>query len=111
MFNLFKKKSDDVESDAENGFDPDSVTTYYEGEVLSPEYAAQTLNRDDHNDQDYPYHAIYPDGVGKITYKVGDEIIESYEGEFDAGQYQGKGKLTRRGEVFEGTFEGNKFVE
>ena len=33
-----------------------------------------------------------PHGKGKLTYKIGDEVIEEYEGEFEVGQYHGKGQ-------------------
>ena len=40
------------------------------------------------------------------------DIIEQYEGEFENGQYHGKGTLVdRHGEVLEGTFKENKFVK
>ena len=68
--------------------------------------------RDDFNTQPYPYHMLYPHGKGKMTYKDGDDIIEQYEGEFQHGQYHGKGTLVdRHGEVLEGTFKENKFVK
>ena len=107
MFGLFKKGSDAEDNIAES----EDVTTHYEGGVMSAEYDARTLNRKIPDRQDYPYHNLYPHGFGKITYKNGDYIIEEYEGEFEVGQYQGKGKLTLNGEVFEGTFKENRFVE
>ena len=39
------------------------------------------------------------------------EVVEEYEGSFDGGQYSGEGKLTKNGEVYEGLFIENKFVE
>ena len=107
MFGLFKKGSD-TEDD---GYDPDQVTVHYEGEVMSPDYEAETLNRDDINDQSYPYHALFPHGKGKLVYKLDDAVMEQYEGEFEAGQYQGKGTLIdRHGEVHEGEFKANLFI-
>ena len=50
--------------------------------------------------------------VGRIFYKHGDTVIEEYEGEFEAGQYHGTGKLVDlNGEIFEGTFLENKFKD
>ena len=49
--------------------------------------------RENFNDQDYPYHALHPHGKGKLIYRDGDTILEEYEGEFEAGQYHGKGTL------------------
>ena len=75
----------------------------YQGQVISSEYNV--------NDPDeYPYHALFPHGVGKIKYIYDGEVVEEYEGEFDGGQYSGKGKLTKNGKVFEGEFSNNKFV-
>ena len=107
MFGMIKKGSEPED----DGYDPDQVTVHYEGEVLSPEYAAETLDRDDINDQSYPYHALFPHGKGKLVYKLADAVMEQYEGEFEAGQYQGKGTLIdRHGEVHEGEFKANLFV-
>ena len=76
----------------------------YEGQVLSTEYNV--------NDPDeYPYHNIFPHGHGKIKYIYDGEVVEEYEGSFDGGQYSGEGKLTKNGEVYEGLFIENKFVE
>ena len=107
MFGLFKKGSDT----GGGGYDPDRVTVHYEGEVMSPEYAAETLNRNDINDQSYPHHMLFPHGKGKLVYQLDDEVLEKYEGEFEVGQYQGKGKLIdRHGEVYEGEFKANLFI-
>ena len=108
MLGFFKNNNDNVQDE---NFDPDDIKTHYEGGVMSAEYDARTLNRKIPDRQDFPYHDLYPHGFGKITYKNGDYIIEEYEGEFEVGQYQGKGKLTLNGEVFEGTFKENRFVE
>ena len=41
MFGMFKKGSE-AESD---GYDPDQVIVHYEGEVMSPDYIADTLSK------------------------------------------------------------------
>ena len=108
MFGLFKKKS----HTADDGYDPDQVTVHYEGGLVSPEYAAETLNRDEINDQSYPHHMLFLHGKGKLVYKLDDAVMEQYEGEFEFGQYQGKGTLIdRHGEVHEGNFKENLFIE
>jgi hypothetical protein len=107
MFGLFKKGSD-TEDDK---YESVGVTTHYEGGVISADYAAETLDRSDINEQSYPYHMLVPNGQGKIVYKSGDVVLEQYEGEFEAGQYQGKGTLIdRHGEVHEGEFKANLFI-
>ena len=116
MFGLFKKKNDSIED--KDKYDPDKVTVHYEGEVLSADYTAETLVlngghtlRENFNDQDYPYHTLHPHGKGKLIYKDGDAVLEEYEGEFEAGQYHGKGTLVdRHGEIMEGRFRNNKFL-
>ena len=127
MFNLFKKKGNTDEAANEGGldYDPSTVKVSYEGEVISSEYAERSLVyvnnslREDFNDQDYPYHMLLPHGNGKIKYvdtKLAEEnedegLLEEYEGEFDSGQYHGQGKLVfRTGEILEGEFKENKFV-
>jgi hypothetical protein len=122
MFGLFNKKDNILPyiDDEGNMYDADDVTVYYEGTLISPEYAAETLVwqnngkklRDDFNTQPYPHHMLLPHGKGKMTYKDGDEIIEQYEGEFQYGQYHGQGTLIYRyGEVLEGTFKENKYIK
>ena len=126
MFNFFKKNNrKEVVGDQDledtylpKGYDDEKVKVFYEGEVLSPEYTATTLVfneggdiRQNFNDQGYPYHNLFPDGKGRIMYKFEDEILEEYEGEFQSGQYHGKGKLIdRHGEILEGNFVANKFI-
>ena len=100
---LFKKKI--------NKHDIDKIKVTYEGGVISADYEARSINRTDVNDQDYPYHSLFPHGNGKITYTIGKKVIEEYEGEFEAGQYHGKGKLKWEGKVFKGKFKENKFIE
>ena len=96
------------------------MTVHYEGSLLSPEYATETLVypnngqkiREDFNTQGYPFHNLFPHGKGKIIYKDGDTVLVEYEGDFEAGQYHGLGKIIdRHGEILEGTFKENKFVE
>ena len=53
---------------------------------------------------------MYPHGYGKIDYIFSGEVIESYEGKFDTGQYSGNGKLTKYGEVYEGLFLENQYI-
>ena len=117
MFGIFKKNTA-KDNEGKDTYDPDKVTVYYEGEVLSADYTAETLVltggstlRENFNDQDYPYHTLHPHGKGKLIYKDGDAVLEEYEGEFEAGQYHGKGTLVdRHGEIMEGRFRNNKFV-
>ena len=100
MFGWFKKDAslERPEEDTKG-----LVTHHYEGGVLSPEYNVN-------NPEEYPYHALYPHGEGKITYKYGDEVLESYEGEFEVGQYSGRGRLEKNGKVYEGFFSDNKYL-
>ena len=121
MFNFFKNKKIQLRNVDDEGriYDADDIVVHYEGTLISPEYAAETLVfqnngkklREDFNSQPYPYHMLYPHGKGKMTYKDGDDIVEQYEGEFQYGQYHGKGMLVdRHGEVLEGEFKENKFI-
>ena len=121
MLGFFKSKDKEKKevSEDENLYDPDNITVYYEGTLLSPEYATETLvfqnndtkKREDFNTQPYPYHNLFPHGKGKMIYKDGEDILEQYEGEFQNGQYHGHGTLVdRHGEVLEGTFKENKFI-
>ena len=128
MFNLFKKKSEGKEPDENDGLDYDASTVKvsFNGEVISSEYAERSLVivhnklREEFNDQDYLFHMLLPHGKGKIKYtdpRLAEEnqdegLLEEYEGEFDGGQYHGQGKLIfRTGEILEGEFKENKFVE
>lgn len=122
MFGFFKKKDTILPYIDDEGsiYDADDIIVHYEGTLISPEYADETLVfqnngkklRDDFNTQPYPYHMLLPHGKGKMTYKDGEDIIEQYEGEFQHGQYHGTGTLIdRHGEVLEGTFKENKFVK
>jgi len=122
MFGLFKEKKYKLPyiDDEGNMYDADDITVHYEGTLISPEYAAETLVwqnngkklRDEFNTQPFPHHMLFPHGKGKMTYKDGEDIVEQYEGEFQHGQYHGTGNLVDRyGEVFEGTFKDNKFLK
>tara|TARA_B100001057_G_scaffold208076_1_gene208729 strand:+ start:119 stop:493 length:375 start_codon:yes stop_codon:yes gene_type:complete len=121
LFSFFKKKDIHLPNIDDEGdiYDPDDIVVHYEGTLISPEYAAETLVfqnngkklRENFNNQPYAYHMLYPHGKGKMTYKDGDDIVEQYEGEFQNGQYHGKGTLVdRHGEVLEGIFKENKFI-
>ena len=108
MFGLFKKGP----ATKDDGLDYDKVTVHYEGEVLSADYIADTLSHPENDVQGYPYHLLVPHGLGKLTYKLHDDVLEQYKGNFEAGQYQGEGTLIdRHGEVHEGSFEENVFVK
>ena len=120
MLGFFKKK-DNEKTEVDDGkfYDPNNIVVHYEGTLLSPEYATQTLVypnngtkvREDFNTQGYPFHNLFPHGKGKITYKDGDSVVEQYEGEFQNGQYHGTGILVdRHGEILEGTFKENKYI-
>ena len=120
MLGFFKKK-DNEKTEVDDGkfYDPNNIVVHYEGTLLSPEYATQTLVypnngtkvREDFNTQGYPFHNLFPHGKGKISYKDGDSVVEQYEGEFQNGQYHGTGTLVdRHGEIFEGTFKENKYI-
>jgi len=108
LLGFFKKNNKKIDD-----YDPDKISLEYKGDVLScGDYEASTLNRDNpFSNQEYPYHMFIPNGFGKIIYKDENKIIEQYEGEFKAGQYNGKGKLIFKGKVFEGLFKENKFIE
>ena len=107
MFSIFKKKTD--ENIPEN-YDPEKLTVHYEGGVISADYEAETLFRSQFNDQGYPFHNLLPHGYGTIVYKYDGDIIEQYEGQFNIGQYHGKGTLVdRHGEIHEGIFKENLF--
>ena len=101
MFGIFKK--DPAKQRPEEQYE-ELVTQHYEGSVISAEYNV--------NDPDeYPFHSLFPHGKGKIIYTYDEKVVESYEGEFDGGQYNGEGKLIKNGEVFEGVFKENKFIK
>ena len=55
---------------------------------------------------------LFPHAKGKLVYHLDNDVMKQYEGEFEVGQYQGKGKLVdRHGEVLEGEFKANLFVK
>ena len=99
MFGLFGKKKKWLSKiKNEDYIDMDIVKVWYEGEVLCGDY-------DLNNPNEYPFHNLFPDGKGKIVYKIGEQLAEQYEGQFKAGQYHGYGILIdKNGEVFEGKF-------
>ena len=101
MFGLFKRSKSS--RGRINNYDPDLVTVYYSGEVISPEFAAYSLNRVELNKQEFPWHELYPhDG----------RVVEQYEGGFESGQYSGLGMLIdEHGEVHDGIFRENKLVK
>ncbi len=76
MFGLFKKNVDAVEDVGPNG--------YYEGEILSGDYAAG----------DSEYHDMWAHGSGKLTITLDDGTVEVYDGSWDVGKFHGSGKLT-----------------
>ena len=76
MFGLFKKTAEDAGDVGPNG--------YYEGEILSGDYAAG----------DSEYHDMWAHGSGKLTITLDDESVEVYEGSWDVGRFHGRGKLT-----------------
>lgn len=97
MFGLFKKNVDAVEDVRPNG--------YYEGEILSGDYAAG----------DSEYHDMWAHGSGKLTITLDDGTVEVYEGSWDVGRFHGRGKLTstaRTGtvETTEGSWNCGTFV-
>lgn len=112
MFGLFSKNSEQTDK-----YDPDDVSTEYSGEVICADFVAYQINRNTVDIEDDSSHQVlHPHGMGKITFKYHDEVIEEYEGEFDVGYYHGKGKLsfpkgkvTDSPEVYEGTFDMGKF--
>lgn len=101
IFRLFREKKTKQELD--EYVDMNDVRVFYDGEVICGDY-------DVNNPDDYPFHNLFPHGKGKITYMVGDTVVEQYEGEFKSGQYHGQGVLVDRyGEVFEGDFQKNNY--
>ena len=102
MFRIFKNKEQKKQRPQEEY--QHIVTQHYEGSVISSDYNV--------NDPDeYPFHSLFPHGTGRIVYTSYGEVVEEYEGEFKGGQYDGKGKLTKNGDLFEGKFKENKFIE
>ena len=83
----------------------EGIKVVYEGHVLSPEYAAYALERKNSYIEPSAHHNLIPHGYGIVTYLFEDEIIESYEGEFDTGEYHGHGKITFKGRQHVGKFE------
>ena len=113
MFGLFSKNSKNADK-----YDPDEVTTVYTGEAHCADFIAYQINRKgiDVNEEIDP-QVLHPHGKGKITFRHKGEVIEEYEGEFEVGFYNGKGKLsfpkgklTDEPEVYEGMFNMGKFM-
>ena len=71
MFGIFKSDAPEVVK-----YNSDDIKSYYEGGVMSPEYEARDDKQDEINEQDYPHHVLYPHGKGKLTYKIGNKVIE-----------------------------------
>ena len=103
MFGLGKKRFDE-------NFDADLVITTYRGKVSVGNYVPDNLNRSKVNQTENPSHLMVPDGEGKISYKIGEELIEEYEREVSGALYQGIGELAYRGKVFVGQFDNREFV-
>ena len=101
MFGLFKKRNQEIERKHALY---DSVRAYYEGEVDSADYW------DPENPEDFKGGIITPDGEGKITFKIKDEIKEQYQGSFQHGAYDGWGKLIRDGKKYEGWFSNGRYI-
>jgi len=101
MFGLFKNRKLATENPQARF---DDVAAHYEGELDAADYW------DPDSPEDYKGGHIIPNGTGKLTFSVNGEIRETYEGELSHGAYDGEGKLVRNGEVFEGEFEGGKFL-
>ena len=103
MFGIFGKKKK-VSKTSNEGIDMDSVKVWYEGEVICGDY---NLN----NPSEYPFHNLFPHGEGKIIYSIDELVVEQYDGQFEAGQYQGSGVLIDRyGEILEGKFKDNLYL-
>ena len=105
MFRFFKKsKPKEFIHAKESPLDMSKVKTWYHGEVICGDY-------DINDPQGYPYHNLYPHGKGHNVYSLNDKVIEEYKGDFEQGQYHGKGILANRhGEVFRGQFWENSYV-
>ena len=101
MFKFLKK----LQSGQRPNEDYEKIVLHeYEGQVISSEYNVN-------DPEEYPYHALFPHGFGKIKYIYEGKVVEEYEGEFNSGQYHGRGRLYWRGEVYEGRFEDGEFVD
>ena len=76
MFVLLTKTLEDSEGVCPNG--------YYEGEILSGDYAAG----------DSDYRDMWAHGAGKMTLTLGNGVVEVYDGTWDVGQFHGRGRFT-----------------
>ena len=101
MFGFFKKRDQELERKHSLY---NSVSAFYEGEVDSADYW------DPDNPEDFKGGIIIPDGEGKITFKMKDEIKEQYQGSFQHGAYDGWGKLIRNGKKYQGWFSNGKYI-
>jgi hypothetical protein len=105
MFEFLKAALSKPKEPREEPIDLNKVRVFYEGEVICGDF-----NLNDH--KIYPYHNLFPHGMGKITYVVEGRVVEQYEGEFDAGQYHGKGtRIDRYGQIFEGIYKEGFLIE
>ena len=100
---IFKKQTSSADDTAAEAYD--AVVTTYTGEVLSADFTAESLGRDEINNYGYPHHNLLPHGQGHIVYTLYGEVLEEYQGQFDIGQYHGQGKLYFKETTFEGTFD------
>lgn len=104
---MFKKIFGGVSDGPEQPTNADrfhTVTATYEGEVDSADYW------DPECPESFDGVVMLPHGFGKLTFMVGGEIVERYEGEFSNGVYHGDGVLRRRGEQYAGAFEDGKYL-
>ena len=95
MFGKFKSK------DNKDNDEPLAPNGYYEGEIVSSEYTAQS---------GYDFHDMWPHGKGKMTATLEDGTVETYEGEWNVGKFHGNGKLVVNGKTTVGRFEGGVLV-
>jgi hypothetical protein len=64
MFRLFNNRKNKANLEK---FDPGKITVHYEGSVIFPEYAAETLDRTKTNNQNYPWYNLFPHSHVKVT--------------------------------------------
>jgi hypothetical protein len=61
MFGSGKKNEYDED------FDSEAVVSRYEGEMVSADYTAESLNRKEIKKPENPYHLMVPHGKGHLT--------------------------------------------